>query len=287
MRWCWRGRMFPGEKRLVGYFVPEKESPTAGQLRTFLKTELPEFMIPAAFVPLMEFPLTPNKKVDRKALPAPEQNRPDLAREFIAPREGTEKKLAAIWEKILGVQPVGAEDNFFDLGGHSLLAVRLFSEIEAAFQRKLPLATLFRAPTVAGIARLLGEAEKQEQTWSTIVEIQPEGSRPPFFWIHSLGGDGGGGFFYYRKLAELLGPDQPSFGIRSPREPFHQIEEMARFYVSEIRKAQPRGPYSLGGFCFGGIVAYEMARQLAEEGEEVGVLALLESSAPNVEQTGQ
>ena len=276
----------PGDRRLVAYLVPKGDAPKAGDLRAWLSAELPEYMVPSAFVVMKSFPLTPNEKVDRKALPPPEQNRPDLGKTFIAPRNETEAKLAKIWEKILGVQPIGMADNFFELGGHSLLAVRLFSQIETVFERKLPLATLFRAPTIGEMAKLLC-GEDHAESWNTLVEIQPNGSQPPFFWIHSLGGDGGGGFFYYRKLAELLGQDQPSYGVRSPRKPFDRIEEMAAFYIEEIRKFQPQGPYSLGGFCFGGIVAYEVARQLTDQGERVGVLALMESSAPNVHPENQ
>src|SRR5262249_32304754 len=149
-----------------------------------------------------EFPLTPNEKIDRKALPLPEQNRPELSRCFVAPRDEVERQLTKIWEAALGVQPVGVADNFFDLGGHSLLAVRVFSQIEKQIGKKLPLAPLFRAPTVEQIATLLRDGT-QANSWSTIVDIQPKGPKPPFFWMHTLGGDGGGGFFYYRKLAEL------------------------------------------------------------------------------------
>jgi thioesterase domain-containing protein len=169
------------------------------------------------------------------------------------------------------------------LGGHSLLAVRLFTQVEKVFERKLPLATLFRAPTIEQFARVLKEEQSARAAWSTIVEIQPKGSKPPFFWIHSLGGDGGGGFFYYRKLAELLGEDQPSYGVRSPQEPFDRIEDMAAFYLKEIKAFQPEGPYQLGGFCFGGTVAFEIAQQLAASGEQVERLILLESSPPNVD----
>lgn len=271
----------PGDRRLAAYVIPRGEAPGAGELKSFLKAQLPEYMVPAAFVALKEFPLTPNEKVDRKALPAPETSRPELNKTFIAPRDALEQQLTKIWEKILGVQPIGVADNFFDLGGHSLMAVRVFSQIEKVLEKKLPLATLFRAPTIEEIARIMRE-ENQTKAWSTIVDIQPKGSRPPFFWIHTLGGDGGGGFFYYRKLAELLGPDQPSFGIRSPQKPFSRIEEMARFYIKEIQKFQPRGPYFLGGFCFGGNVAFEMAQQLRAAGAEVGLLIMLESSPPNV-----
>lgn len=271
----------PGDKRLVAYVIPKGAAPSAGDLKTFLKAQLPEYMVPSAFVVMEQFPLTPNEKVDRKALPAPEQNRLDLNRTLLGPRDAVEQQLTKIWEKVLGVQPIGVTDNFFELGGHSLLAVRVFTQIEKTLGKKLPLATLFRAPTIEEIARVVRD-DNQTKSWSTIVDIQPKGSKPPFFWIHTLGGDGGGGFFYYRKLAELLGPDQPSFGIRSPQEPFTRIEEMARFYVKEIRKFQPEGPYYLGGFCFGGNVAYEMAQQLTAAGEKIGLLVMLESSPPNI-----
>jgi amino acid adenylation domain-containing protein len=273
----------PGDKRLVAYVIPKENTPAPAELRAHLRAQLPDYMLPAAIVFMEAFPLTPNEKIDRKALPVPEQNRPELSRAFVAPRDEIERQLASIWEKVLGVQPVGMADNFFDLGGHSLLAAKVFSQIEKQIGKKLPLATLFRAPTIDQIAALLRD-ENQNKSWSTIVDIQPKGSRPPFFWIHTLGGDGGGGFFYYRKLAELLGPDQPSFGIRSPEEPFQRIEEMASFYVSEIRKFQREGPYYLGGFCFGGNVAYEMAQQFLAMREEIGLLVMLESSPPNVDQ---
>lgn len=272
----------PGEKRLVGYVIAKNApAPTPSELRAFLKKELPDFMVPGAWVYMESFPLTPNEKVDRRALPAPDENRV-IEKTFIAPRCHTEQQLAKVWEKVLGVQPIGVADNFFDLGGHSLLAVKLFSQIERVFGKRLPLATLFRAPTIEQMAKVFRE-EPQEKSWSTLVDIQPQGTRNPFYWVHSLGGDGGGGFFYYRKLSELLGPDQPSFGIRSPQQPFNRIEEMAEFYIKELKKAQPHGPYNLGGFCFGGVVAYEMACQLIKQGDEIAVLAVLESAPPNLE----
>jgi thioesterase domain-containing protein len=146
----------------------------------------------------------------------------------------------------------------------------------------LPLATLFKAPTIRQLAEIM-HGEAKPQAWSTIVDIQPKGARRPIFWIHSLGGDGGGGFFYYRRLATLLGEDQPSFGIRSPQEPFDKIESMAAYYIRALKEVQPEGPYQLGGFCFGGIVAYEMARQLDAAGDKVSLLAILESSPPNLD----
>ena len=269
----------PGEKRLVGY-VETSEKIEANDLKNFLKQTLPEFMVPAAFVMLEKLPLLPNGKVDRNALPAPEWKSRD--RLFEAPSNPLEQEIANIWERVLGVQPVGATDNFFDLGGHSLLAVKLFAQFEKVFERKLPLATLFKAPTVRQLAEFM-RGEAKPQAWSTIVDIQPKGTKRPIFWIHSLGGDGGGGFFYYRRLATLLGEDQPSYGIRSPEEPFDKIEAMAAYYIRALKELQPQGPYQLGGFCFGGVVAYEMARQLDAAGEKVALLAILESSPPNLD----
>lgn len=271
----------PGDKRLAGYVELNPGQKIEGAvLKGFLKETLPEFMVPAAITVLETMPLLPNGKVDRKQLPAPEWK--SIESFFDAPSTPVEQQIAKIWEHVLGVQPIGATDNFFDLGGHSLMAVKLFAQLEKTFEQKLPLATLFKAPTIRQLAKILSGSVKP-QSWSTIVDIQPRGSRRPLFWIHSLGGDGGGGFFYYRRLAELLGEDQPSYGIRSPQEPFHQIEEMAAYYIKALREVQPQGPYQLGGFCFGGVVAYEMARQLTASGEKVGLLAILESSPPNLE----
>lgn len=269
----------PGEKRLVGY-VETSQKLDAAELKNLLKQTLPEFMVPAAFVLLEQMPLLPNGKVDRKSLPAPEWKSSD--RVFEAPVDALEQQIAKIWERVLGIQRIGATDNFFDLGGHSLLAVKLFAQFEKVFERKLPLATLFKAPTIRQLADFI-RGEAKPQAWSTIVDIQPKGSKRPIFWIHSLGGDGGGGFFYYRRLASLLGEDQPSFGIRSPQEPFDKIESMAAYYIRALKEAQPQGPYQLGGFCFGGIVAYEMARQLEAAGDQVALLAILESGPPNLD----
>jgi len=275
----------PGEKRLVGYveFLPGQKIGTS-DLKSFLTHSLPEFMIPAAFVAMDKMPLNANGKVDRKALPAPEWT--SVERVFEAPGNPLEQQIAKIWERVLGVQPIGATDNFFDLGGHSLLAVKLFAQLEKAFEQKLPLATLFKAPTIRQLAEIL-RGETKPQAWSTIVDIQPKGTRCPIFWVHSLGGDGGGGFFYYRRLAELLGEDQPSYGIRSPQEPFDKIESMAAYYIHALKEVQPQGPYQLGGFCFGGVVAFEIARQMEAGGDKVSMLAVLESAPPNLEKASE
>jgi amino acid adenylation domain-containing protein len=270
-----------GDKKLVAYVEPNPGQKADGaDLKAFLKQSLPDFMVPSAFVVLDHLPLSTNGKIDRKSLPAPEWKTTE--RVFQAAVDEIEQKIAKIWEHTLGVQPIGVTDNFFDLGGHSLLAVKVFAQFEKVFERKLPLATLFKAPTIRQLAEII-RGESKPQAWSTIVDIQPKGSKRAIFWVHSLGGDGGGGFFYYRRLATLLGEDQPSFGIRSPQEPFDTIEGMAAFYIRALKEMQPQGPYQLGGFCFGGIVAYEMARQLEAAGEKVSLLAVLESAPPNLD----
>lgn len=270
-----------GDKKLVAYVEPNPgKQADAADLKSYLKQSLPDFMIPSAIIVLENLPLSPNGKIDRKSLPAPEWKASE--RVFQAAADEIEQRIAKIWEHTLGIQPIGVTDNFFDLGGHSLLAVKVFAQFEKVFERKLPLATLFKAPTIRQLAEII-RGDSKPQAWSTIVDIQPKGSKKPIFWVHSLGGDGGGGFFYYRRLATLLGEDQPSFGIRSPQEPFDRIESMAAYYIRALKEMQPRGPYQLGGFCFGGIVAYEMARQLEMAGEKVSLLAVLESAPPNLD----
>ena len=189
-------------------------------------------------------------------------------------------KLTQIWQELLGVDSVGVDQNYFDLGGDSSLAVQLFARIAETFNVKLPLATLFEAPTIEELARMLGEQPSvaSGSSGSPLVAIQPNGSRPPFFCMHPHGGN----VLVYRELAKQLGDDQPFFGLQSQglggtQRPLSRIEDMAAIYLKEIRKKQPRGPYLLGGYCMGGTIAYEVARQLQELGEEVALLALFDT----------
>jgi thioesterase domain-containing protein len=158
-------------------------------------------------------------------------------------------------------------------------AVQLFTEIERQLGRRLPIAALFRAPTFGQLVRLL-RAEGCETRWPALVPIQPQGTRPPVIWLHTLGGGGGGGLLRYRALALLLGADQPSYGIEAPHEPFADIRTMAAAYIEMLQTLQPRGPYYLGGYCFAGNVAFEMACQLEARGETVALLAVLEAMPP-------
>ncbi|MBN1147165.1 MAG: amino acid adenylation domain-containing protein, partial [Anaerolineales bacterium] len=269
----------PGDKRLVAYLSLERGANLgATELRAYLKTRLPEYMLPAAFVFLDELPLNPNGKVDRKALPAPAMERTGAA--YLAPRDDLEKRLCQLWEDLLGVRPVGVRDDFFELGGHSLLAVRLFNRIEQELGRRLPLAMLFRSPTVEELVLALRQGQGESE-WSALVPIQPGGSRPPLFLVHPFAGE----TLRYAPLAQRLAPDQPVYGLqarglRSDDEPHTTIEAMAHYYLAAVRAQQPHGPYFLGGYCLGGVVAYEMARLLQAQGEPVGLVALIESVAP-------
>jgi amino acid adenylation domain-containing protein len=246
-------------------------------LRSFLKESLPDYMIPSSFTFLAALPLTPNRKVDRKALPEPDRQRLEPESGYAGPRDGLETMLVRLWEKLLGVKPVGIRDDFFDLGGHSMLAVRLFVELERTTGKNPPLATLFRAPTVEKLAAILREGQGGKE-WSSLVTIQPAGANPPFFCIHGAGGN----VLLYRDLARHLGPDQPFYGLQAQgldgRRPFlTRIEDMAAHYIREIRLCEPYGPYYLGGYCLGGTIAFEMARQLEAVGEEVALLALFDT----------
>jgi amino acid adenylation domain-containing protein len=274
----------PGDKRLVAYFVARTdEAANPEELRGFLKQKLPEYMVPSVFVLLEALPLTPSGKVDRKQLPAPPQDRPAGREEFVAPRDVAEEQLVKIWEEVLNVRPIGVRDQFFESGGHSLLAARVVAQIEKTFGQKLSVAALFQSPTVAQLAKLLRERDGQSPpAASSIVGIQPKGSKRPLFLVH---GAGGGMFWGYVNLSRHLGTDQPIYAFNSRGldglEEFETIEELAEHYVTDLRAFQPNGPYLLGGYCFGGNVAYEIARRLEAQGEKVALLAVFNAWPPN------
>jgi amino acid adenylation domain-containing protein len=252
---------------------------TAGEWRKYLREFLPDYMVPSSFVVLDDLPLTPNGKIDRKRLPLLTEVE-SRAEEFQPPSDSLELQLVKIWERVLGLPRVGINDNFFDLGGHSLLAVRLFMEIEQVFEKSLPLAVLFQAPTVEQLATVLRE-KGWTSSWSSLVPLRSGGSAPPFFCVHSLGAN----LVSYRSLAGRMDSDQPFYGLQpagldGEGESHARIEEMASHYLKEIRGLQPAGPYLLGGVCLGGTIAFEMAQQLKRSGEEVALLALIDSYRP-------
>ncbi|MFP2912481.1 alpha/beta fold hydrolase, partial [Pyxidicoccus sp. 3LFB2] len=228
-------------------------------------------------------PMSPTGKVDRKALPAPDAAAAGLDG-YEAPRDELEARLVALWEELLGVQPVGVRSDFFELGGHSLLAAGLMARIHEQFGRSLPVATLFQGATVEHLARRLRE-EAVAPPDAPVVSLNAGGTRPPFFCVHAVGG----GVLSYAALARALGPEQPFHALQAPgidgaREPLASIEALAARHLETVRRLQPHGPYRLGGWSFGGVVALEMARQLQEQGEQVDTLALIDSHLPPARQ---
>jgi amino acid adenylation domain-containing protein len=266
----------PGGKQLVAYFVPATDAPaTASELRRYLLDRLPDYMVPAVFVVLPALPMTPNGKINRRGLPAPPTGSP-LAT-FAMATDPVEARLVAIWEEVLGKSPIGIRDNFFELGGHSLLAARLMHRTGQALGKTLPLAMLFHAPTIERLATVLRQDEWAHH-WSSLVPIQPAGSRPPFFCIHGIGGNVLG----FHRLGRCMAPDYPFYGLQSQgldgkRPCLPTLQAMAAHYIAEMRSVQPHGPYFLGGFSFGGLVGYEIAQQLRGMGEETALLVLFDT----------
>jgi amino acid adenylation domain-containing protein len=270
-----------GGGRVVGYLVAQDPpADLAAQLRSLLRSLLPEYMVPARFVLLPALPRTPNGKLDRRALPAPEPSRELASAAPVPPRDALERQLVAAWERLLGTQPIGVNDDFFELGGHSLLAVRLFAEIERSLGRRLPLATLLQAPTIARLADTIRAGAGAPS--SLVVPIQPNGSLPPLFCVHAHSGE----VLFYKPLARRLGAELPLFAIqargREGSPASDSVPAMAADYVGALRTIQPHGPYFLAGYCFGAKVAFEMAHRLRELGEDVAFLGLFLAYEPTL-----
>ncbi|VAW36161.1 Polyketide synthase modules and related proteins [hydrothermal vent metagenome] len=269
-----------GDSRLVAYVVGDVEA--LGDLRPFLTQSLPAYMIPALFIPLKHFPLTPNGKIDRDALPAPESRFYDTSSEtFMAPQDALESQLTQTWQKVLKLPAISTDANYFEIGGHSLQAVTLFAAIEKKLKMRLPLSLLFQAPTIAQLAAKIRQ-QNNVPKWSSLVPIQPLGAKTPFFCVHG----GAGHVFHYYDLAQMMGTERPFYGLQpkmsevTHQSVYSRVEEMAAQYIQEIKMVQPNGPYLLSGFCFGGIIAYEMAQQMTESGDEVGLLVFIDPSTP-------
>ncbi|MEJ2768461.1 amino acid adenylation domain-containing protein, partial [Mycetohabitans sp. B46] len=265
-------------QRLIAYVVAEEDETLTSVLHAHLAANLPDYMVPAALVRLDAFPLTPNGKLDRRALPAPDENA--LVRQvYEAPQGQFETALAAIWTELLGVECVGRHDSFFALGGHSLLAMHLMSRVRDVLGVELAIRTLFEAPTLAGLAqRLVEQQGSQESSFGVLLALKPQGSRPPLFCIHPAMGLS----WSYMGLLPHLDSDQPLYGLQArgfdgTGTLASTIEAMASDYLEQIRRIQPQGPYHLLGWSLGGMVAHSMAVQLEQQGESVALLALLDS----------
>ena len=281
----------PAQTNLTAELIP--------QWQAYLKDQLPDYMLPGAFILLDKLPLTPNGKIDRKALPEPDSSGLGTSRESAAPQTPTEEMLARLWSEVLGLEQVGRDDNFIELGGHSLLASQLIARIRDTFQVDLSLRRLFETPTIAAVADFIDHSQTAHEPVSHsagnssgaiplpptpvrlpphLITLQAEGARRPLFLIHPLAGL----VFPYYELALHLGSDQPVYGLQSPgiageASPLIQVEAMAAHYLAAIRQVQPEGPYQLAGWSFGGKLALEMAQQLQKGGQSVALLAIIDT----------
>jgi amino acid adenylation domain-containing protein len=272
----------PGSKLLVAYMTLESGAALAvNALREALLADLPEYMVPSYFVVLDRFPINANGKIQRDALPMPDATNTLRDEAITRPATLVQERLVDMVIELLGIEEIGVRDNFFYVGGHSLFAAQLVKRVEREFGKKVPLSTLFAGPTVAQLADALQPHSVSDERVS-VLPIQTTGSRRPFYFLH---GNWTGGAFYCFALASAFGPDQPFYVL----EPYKfdglrtipTLEEVAAAHVTALRSSQPEGPYLLGGFCNGGLVAYEMARQLHDAGQQVETLQLVNPSFPD------
>lgn len=271
-----------GIDKLVAFVVAPGVEDEITQIQTWkeqLKNSLPDYMVPDNFVIVNAMPLTPNGKVDKKALGKIGVSTVDAGLGYQAPRTDVEKMVADIWTEYLGVEKIGVYDNFFELGGHSLIAVQVMTRIEKETGKRLPLAALFETSTVEKLALML-EMDGKSITWDSLVPIKPKGTKMPLYMVHGAGLN----VLLFNALAMHMDDDQPVYGLQAKgldgvEEPLGSIEEIAAHYIDSIMKQNPTGPYALAGYSFGGIIAYEMARQFEALGKEVKVLAMFDTYA--------
>jgi len=241
--------------------------------RTELAAQLPAFMVPHDFNIVEKLPTTLSGKIDRKALLNYKSNK---TTEYTEPRTEEEKIVASIWKECLNKEKIDIFSNFFEIGGHSLIAVRVMNKIEQQAGKKLPLSTLFEHSTIEQLAKLI--SNDGEFFSDFLAPIKPKGTKPPLFMVHGAGLN----ILNFKHVISHFDDDQPVYGIQGIGPNgydnwFETIEEMAACYIESIIKIYPKGPYALAGFSFGGVVAFEMARQLEQQGKKVSIIALLDT----------
>lgn len=278
-----------GDERLVAYLVlagPAASEALAARRASWqlaLHAHLPTYLVPSEFIVLDALPLLPNGKTDRPALRLRAAAPPatiTAAVGFVAPRTNVEQLVADSWREALKTNEIGVFDDFFDLGGHSLIAVQVMARLEKVTGKRLPLAALFTHPTVAALALLIQRDGSKAITWDSLVPIKPKGSKTPLYIVHGAGMN----VMLFNALARNMDAEQPVYGLQARGlngvdEPLDRIEDMAAHYLAAIRAQNPDGPYALAGFSFGGLIAFEMARQLLAMGKEVRFLAMFDTYA--------
>jgi thioesterase domain-containing protein len=273
----------PGDRRLVAWFQPSNgRTPPDAELTRGLARVLPDYMVPSALVAVERFPLNTNGKLDIAALPSP-SSAPLASATETAPENTIQAQLVEIWQEVLGVPRVGIHDDFFTLGGHSLLAARMLALVEQRLGLRVPLATLFTGATIAHLGQTLLAGCKDAAEDSPYVALHAKGEGTPFFFLH---GDFVGGGVFSQNLARHLGSDRPFYaihphGLRGEMPP-RTIEMMARARLETIRALRPQGPYLLGGYCNGALVAFEIARLLEADGERVEAMIMIAADGSNV-----
>ena len=282
-----------GVERLIGYFTTTEAGHTLKEdgLKTFLRSKLPGYMVPSVFVQLVEMPMNTSLKIDRKALPKPDFSSLSSG-SYEAPKTPGEKLLAKLWEDLLGVEKVSVNDDFFELGGHSLAAVQMMTQVKQSTGVKLPLTALFQHSTVQKLAIQLNGFHMNNENlprtnqvidsrhFVSLIPIREVGSKPPLYLVHG----GGLHVLFYQNLVKYLDADQPIYalqarGLNGDVPPLDRIEDMAAHYIREMRVLNPDGPYCLAGYSLGGLIAWEMAKQLLEMGKEVPMLSLFDAVA--------
>jgi surfactin family lipopeptide synthetase A len=271
--------------QLTAFIVPDPlKKIQVEELRRKLTLSLPDFMVPSSFVILDKFPITPAGKIDSQALIKLASSFEETTDSKVPPRNPVEKILTEIWSEVFGRDTVGVRDKFFDLGGHSLLSLQIIDRVNRAGLYLTP-AQFMQNPTIEKQAQIITTAlpSSSAGTWSSLVELQPYGTRPPLYFIHSTPGDVLG----YANVINDLGSEQPCFGfqslgLRDATRTHRTVEEMASFYVDEMLEFQPDPPYCLVGWCYGGIVAAEMALQMQARGRKIALLVLIETPFPRM-----
>lgn len=273
-----------GNGRLIAYYVPhrkefEVDSDTYEKWRRALSEQLPEYMIPFDFVRLEQMPMTSTGKINRNQLPEVKEFKRPQHKKVLHPRTSTEEFLTEIWRNALGIEELSMDDNFFELGGNSLLAVKVVTAIQKEKKLKLPLSSLFENSTIEKLAKLISDNQEKIK-WHSLVPIKTTGSKTPIYLVHG----GGLNVLNFKPLEKLMDDEQPIYalqalGLNGESNLLYSMEEIANHYIKEILNNDPVGPYALGGYSLGGLLAFEMARQLMAMGKQVSSLAILDTYA--------